>query len=269
MLFIAAGTETRRATCKKSKRTKLFVDEVSDRTEQYVDEADSGRNVRRDKIIKWIKLFVDEMSSGPYVIGRNILDVLSVDRFTQSGVLLHASKSNGMTLLHLNTLKCHRPGPRSNPQPPAQKTNAIPTTLPRQTPRPTVHTSFQIPHHEQITTALESQPEVLQVPKTATFMPNTLEVCPVTRIQIPSTHSEVKVEGKPRKNLNQVTCPDQESNQDHLVSGSDALTVTPQVCRITENALYIAHRPEDASGLAKSKNAALRFLYYLLIEYTK
>ncbi|KAJ4436462.1 hypothetical protein ANN_16493 [Periplaneta americana] len=36
------------------------------------------------------------------------------------------------------------------------------------------------------------------------------------------------VEGKPRKNLNQVTCPDRESNPGHLVSRPDALTVTPQ-----------------------------------------
>ncbi|KAJ4432090.1 hypothetical protein ANN_20704 [Periplaneta americana] len=32
----------------------------------------------------------------------------------------------------------------------------------------------------------------------------------------------------PRKNLNQVTCPDQVSNPGHLVSRPDALTVTPQ-----------------------------------------
>ncbi|KAJ4437446.1 hypothetical protein ANN_17590 [Periplaneta americana] len=31
------------------------------------------------------------------------------------------------------------------------------------------------------------------------------------------------------KNLNQITCPDRESNPDHLVSRLDALTVTPQV----------------------------------------
>ncbi|KAJ4449595.1 hypothetical protein ANN_00998 [Periplaneta americana] len=37
------------------------------------------------------------------------------------------------------------------------------------------------------------------------------------------------VEGKPRKNLNQVTCPDRDSNPGHLVSRPDALTVTPQV----------------------------------------
>ncbi|KAJ4438654.1 hypothetical protein ANN_14601 [Periplaneta americana] len=35
----------------------------------------------------------------------------------------------------------------------------------------------------------------------------------------------------PGKNLNQVTCPDRESNPGHLVSRPDALTVTPQVQR--------------------------------------
>ncbi|KAJ4452014.1 hypothetical protein ANN_03527 [Periplaneta americana] len=33
----------------------------------------------------------------------------------------------------------------------------------------------------------------------------------------------------PGKNLNQVTCPDRDSNPGHLVSQPDALTVTPQV----------------------------------------
>ncbi|KAJ4441590.1 hypothetical protein ANN_11446 [Periplaneta americana] len=37
------------------------------------------------------------------------------------------------------------------------------------------------------------------------------------------------VEGKPGKNLNQVTCPDRESKSGHLVSRPDALPVTPQV----------------------------------------
>ncbi|KAJ4447345.1 hypothetical protein ANN_09350 [Periplaneta americana] len=34
----------------------------------------------------------------------------------------------------------------------------------------------------------------------------------------------------PGKNLNQITCPDRDSNPGHLVSQPDALTVTPQVC---------------------------------------
>ncbi|KAJ4429136.1 hypothetical protein ANN_26137 [Periplaneta americana] len=33
---------------------------------------------------------------------------------------------------------------------------------------------------------------------------------------------------RPGKNLNQVTCPDRESNPGHLVSRLDSLTVTPQ-----------------------------------------
>ncbi|KAJ4451917.1 hypothetical protein ANN_03395 [Periplaneta americana] len=37
----------------------------------------------------------------------------------------------------------------------------------------------------------------------------------------------------PGKNLNQVTCPDRDSNPSHLVSRPDALTVTPQVWTIT------------------------------------
>ncbi|KAJ4448971.1 hypothetical protein ANN_00363 [Periplaneta americana] len=39
----------------------------------------------------------------------------------------------------------------------------------------------------------------------------------------------------PGKNLNQVTCPDRDSNPGHLVSRSDALTVTPQVFASKEN----------------------------------
>ncbi|KAJ4441744.1 hypothetical protein ANN_11602 [Periplaneta americana] len=37
---------------------------------------------------------------------------------------------------------------------------------------------------------------------------------------------------KTRKNLNQVTCPDRDSNPGHLVSQPDALTVTPQSVHI-------------------------------------
>ncbi|KAJ4445787.1 hypothetical protein ANN_12472 [Periplaneta americana] len=40
-----------------------------------------------------------------------------VPEFCPEGVLLHASKSTDMSLSHLSTLKCHRPGPGSNSQP--------------------------------------------------------------------------------------------------------------------------------------------------------
>ncbi|KAJ4433347.1 hypothetical protein ANN_15606 [Periplaneta americana] len=41
----------------------------------------------------------------------------------------------------------------------------------------------------------------------------------------------------PGKNLNQVTCPYQDSNLGHLLSRPDALAVTPQLCTEMENAL--------------------------------
>ncbi|KAJ4436941.1 hypothetical protein ANN_17073 [Periplaneta americana] len=57
----------------------------------------------------------------------------SVSEFCPAGVLSHASKSTDMSLSHLNTLKCHRPGQESNPQPRAQKASAMTTKLPMPT----------------------------------------------------------------------------------------------------------------------------------------
>ncbi|KAJ4434120.1 hypothetical protein ANN_16440 [Periplaneta americana] len=41
--------------------------------------------------------------------------------------------------------------------------------------------------------------------------------------------ARIELRENPGKNLNQVTCPDRDSNPGHLVSQPDALTVTPQV----------------------------------------
>ncbi|KAJ4439907.1 hypothetical protein ANN_08037 [Periplaneta americana] len=43
----------------------------------------------------------------------------------------------------------------------------------------------------------------------------------------------------PGKNLNQVTCPNRESNPGHLVSRPDALTVTPQSCDVRQGGGHI------------------------------
>ncbi|KAJ4436104.1 hypothetical protein ANN_18731 [Periplaneta americana] len=48
----------------------------------------------------------------------------------------------------------------------------------------------------------------------------------------------------PGKNLNQVTCPDQDSNPGHLVSRPDALTVTPQ-----RRADWVYHVPPKRNKL--------------------
>ncbi|KAJ4431370.1 hypothetical protein ANN_19967 [Periplaneta americana] len=59
---------------------------------------------------------------------RGYISVVGVSEFCPAGVLLHASKSTDMSLSHLNTLKCHRPGPGSNPQPRLQKARAMSDT---------------------------------------------------------------------------------------------------------------------------------------------
>ncbi|KAJ4445430.1 hypothetical protein ANN_07235 [Periplaneta americana] len=54
----------------------------------------------------------------------------------------------------------------------------------------------------------------------------------------------------PGKNLNQVTCPDRESNPGHLVSRLDALTVTPQIRPIPNRNECSQKRAKTAQPLA-------------------
>ncbi|KAJ4427076.1 hypothetical protein ANN_24691 [Periplaneta americana] len=70
----------------------------------------------------------------------------------------------------------------------------------------------------------------------------------------------------PRKNLNQVTCPDWDSNPGHLVSQPDALTVTPQVWTTSSSYQYLhmilLQRPIDLAylhriGIYQSPNCQL------------
>ncbi|KAJ4446150.1 hypothetical protein ANN_12843 [Periplaneta americana] len=68
----------------------------------------------------------------------------------------------------------------------------------------------------------------------------------------------------PGKNLNQVTCPDRDSNPGHLVSQPDALTVTPQPMFLSqiENPSYITvqnNRTFTSVGLGSVVGIALTF----------
>ncbi|KAJ4430090.1 hypothetical protein ANN_22299 [Periplaneta americana] len=60
----------------------------------------------------------------------------------------------------------------------------------------------------------------------------------------------------PGKNLNQVTCPDRDSNPDHLVSRPDALTVTPQ-----NTFIIVPYR------WCKSERNTLRLRWDLMLTY--
>ncbi|KAJ4449420.1 hypothetical protein ANN_00819 [Periplaneta americana] len=69
-----------------------------DRAGNHLDSADDENNVETSQS--------EVISASP-----------DVPEFCPAGFLLHASKSTDMSLSHLSTLKCHRPGLGSNPQP--------------------------------------------------------------------------------------------------------------------------------------------------------
>ncbi|KAJ4439975.1 hypothetical protein ANN_08106 [Periplaneta americana] len=58
---------------------------------------------------------------------------------------------------------------------------------------------------------------------------NAGEMSPGSSTESYPAFARIGLRENPRKNLNQVTCPDRDSNPGHLVSRPDALTVTPQV----------------------------------------
>ncbi|KAJ4436903.1 hypothetical protein ANN_17035 [Periplaneta americana] len=57
---------------------------------------------------------------------------------------------------------------------------------------------------------------------------NASEMSPGFSTESYPTCARIGLRENPGKNLNQVTCPDQDSNPGHLVSRPDALTITPQ-----------------------------------------
>ncbi|KAJ4444354.1 hypothetical protein ANN_06146 [Periplaneta americana] len=57
---------------------------------------------------------------------------------------------------------------------------------------------------------------------------NAGEMSPGSNTESYPAFAHIGLRENPGKNLNQVTCPDRESNPGHLVSRPDALTVTPQ-----------------------------------------
>ncbi|KAJ4449272.1 hypothetical protein ANN_00670 [Periplaneta americana] len=61
---------------------------------------------------------------------------------------------------------------------------------------------------------------------------NAGEMSPESSTESYPAFARIGLREKTGKNLNQVTCPDRDSNPGHLVSRPDALTVTPQVWRL-------------------------------------
>ncbi|KAJ4434668.1 hypothetical protein ANN_23236, partial [Periplaneta americana] len=57
---------------------------------------------------------------------------------------------------------------------------------------------------------------------------NAGEMSPGSSTESYPAFARIGLRENPGKNLNQVTCPDRDSNPGHLVSQPDALAVTPQ-----------------------------------------
>ncbi|KAJ4431251.1 hypothetical protein ANN_19848 [Periplaneta americana] len=74
------------------------------------------------------------------------------------------------------------------------------------------------------------------------------------------TFARIGLRENPGKNLNQVTCPDRDSNPGHLVSQPDVLTVTPQVwtprrgvdCEMTKGSFSLGEEALDSGASVRS-----------------
>ncbi|KAJ4425925.1 hypothetical protein ANN_27551 [Periplaneta americana] len=64
---------------------------------------------------------------------------------------------------------------------------------------------------------------------------NAGEMSPGSSTESYPAFARIGLRENPGKNLNQVTCPDRDSNPGHLVSQPDALTVTPQLVCVSAN----------------------------------
>ncbi|KAJ4444238.1 hypothetical protein ANN_06029 [Periplaneta americana] len=69
----------------------------------------------------------------------------------------------------------------------------------------------------------------LRVPYKPFISDNAGEMSPGSNTESYPAFARIGLRENPGKNLNQITCPDRDSNPGHLVSQPDALTVTPQV----------------------------------------
>ncbi|KAJ4445332.1 hypothetical protein ANN_07137 [Periplaneta americana] len=71
----------------------------------------------------------------------------------------------------------------------------------------------------------------------------------------------------PGKNLNQVTCPDRESNPGHLVSRPDALTVTPQYSIVDPTIRFEVECHQSAEVHLEKKSIYEPTVNYFKLKY--
>ncbi|KAJ4431074.1 hypothetical protein ANN_19667 [Periplaneta americana] len=91
---------------------------------------------------------------------------------------------------------------------------------------------------------------------------NAGEMSPGSSTESYPAFARIGLRENPGKNLNQVTCPDRDSNPGHLVSQPDALTVTPQVypvsCDKRLNDFWVTAPPITATQRAYQREFGVR-----------
>ncbi|KAJ4434186.1 hypothetical protein ANN_22734 [Periplaneta americana] len=80
---------------------------------------------------------------------------------------------------------------------------------------------------------------------------NAGEMSPGSSTESYPAFARIGLRENPGKNLNQVTCPDRDSNPGHLVSPPDALTVTPQMWTLWVNILENLYGKIPASSSSR------------------
>ncbi|KAJ4436580.1 hypothetical protein ANN_16613 [Periplaneta americana] len=97
---------------------------------------------------------------------------------------------------------------------------------------------------------------------------NAGEMSPGSSTESYPAFARIGLRENPRKNLNQVTCPDRDSNPGHLVSQPDALTVTPQVVDFLVSLVRTNENLDDKMATTNQQRAQC-VLWYAKFESVK
>ncbi|KAJ4435330.1 hypothetical protein ANN_17940 [Periplaneta americana] len=100
---------------------------------------------------------------------------------------------------------------------------------------------------------------------------NAGEMSPGSSTESYPAFAHIRLRENPGKNLNQVTCPDRDSNPGHLASQPDALTVTPQVWTQRNKVLYIFAQDRRATceELSEAKEISPNSIFRILTKNLK
>ncbi|KAJ4431101.1 hypothetical protein ANN_19696 [Periplaneta americana] len=83
---------------------------------------------------------------------------------------------------------------------------------------------------------------------------NASEMSPGSNIESYPAFARIGLRENPGKNLNQITCPDRDSNPGQLVSQPDALTVTPKINGISDSEMVFGEvRPKIRQRLSDNR----------------